>query len=192
VKGILDLAVVVAAAMLAIRPLFIAVPLVLSIVVATLGLIFAIALPEWIQNMVAGLSLTGRAQFREGDQIEVGEAIGAVDRIGLQRTRLRAADGSLISLPNRDILRLAVRIGGEQRAVPVAIVLSPEAGSTSKERERAHRIARLSPFRRAGSTPRLEERGGQWTLIVQTWATADLDAVKQSLQTAIAGEGEHG
>ena len=155
VKGSLDLTVVALATLLAVRPLFVHVPLVLSVVIAIGGLIGAIALPEWIQNTVAGLSLALRGQFREGDQIEVGDAAGTVERIGLLRTRLLTADGSTISLPNRDMLRLAVRVGREQRAAPITLELPMEIARAPEARERIRRIARLSPYRRSVSDPDL-------------------------------------
>jgi small-conductance mechanosensitive channel len=185
VKGGLDLGVVVLATLLAVRPLFAAVPLVLSVVVAVTGLIAAIALPEWIQNTVGGLSLALRGQFREGDQIEVGEAAGTVERIGLLRTRLQTADGSTISLPNRDMLRLAVRVGREQRAAPITIELPAELGRAPEARERIRRIARLSPYRRSGAVPRIEEHGDRLVITLQTWSTADLGTARQALEHAI-------
>src|SRR5690606_37830351 len=100
VKGLLDFSIVLIALVLVLGPLFEAVPLVLAIVAAASGLIVAVALPVWIQHTVAGLALSGRGQFREGDQSEVRDAKGTVDRVGLQRTRLRADDGSVVSLPN--------------------------------------------------------------------------------------------
>jgi hypothetical protein len=185
VKGGLDLGVVVVASLLAVRPLFVAVPLVLSVVVAVTGLLAAIALPEGIQNAVGGLSLALRGQFREGDQIEVGDAAGTVDRIGLLRTRLQTSDGSTISLPNRDMLRLAVRVGREQRAAPISIELPAELGRSPEGRERIRRIARLSPYRRSGAIPRLEEHGDRIVVTLQTWSTADLASARQGLEHAI-------
>jgi small-conductance mechanosensitive channel len=182
VKGGLDLGVVVVATLIAVRPLFTAVPLVFSVVVAVTGLIAALALPEWIQNTVAGLSLALRGQFREGDQIEVGDAAGTVDRIGLLRTRLQTADGSTISLPNRDMLRRAVRVGREQRAAPVSIELPAELGRSPEARERIRRIARLSPYRRSGASPRIEEHGDRLIVTLQTWSTADLPAAREALE----------
>jgi hypothetical protein len=185
VKGSLDLGVVVLATLFAVRPLFATVPLVLSVVLAVTGLIAAIALPEWIQNTAAGLSLTFRGQFREGDQIEVGDAIGTVERIGLLRTRLQTADGSIISLPNRDMLRLAVRVGREQRAAPISIELPAEIARAPEARERIRRIARLSPYRRSNASPRLEEHGERLVVTMQTWSTHDLATARQALERAI-------
>lgn len=185
VKGVLDLGVVVVATLLAVRPLFATVPLVLSVVVAVAGLIAAIALPEGIQNTVGGLSLALRGQFREGDQIEVGDAAGTVDRIGLLRTRLQTTDGSTISLPNRDMLRLAVRVGREQRAAPISIELPEEFTRAPEARERVRRIARLSPYRRSGATPRLEEHADRLIVTVQTWSTQDLASARHGLERAL-------
>lgn len=186
VKGILDFVIVTVSLIVALRPLFAAVPLILALVTATAGLIAAIALPEWIQNTAAGLALTARGQFREGDQIQVGTAAGGVDRIGLQRTRLRADDGSLISMPNRDILHNAVRVGGQQSAVPVTLVLPGSVVSSPADRARILEVARLSPFRRAGTSPHLEDRDDHVVLSLQTWATTEPGMVKQALRAAIA------
>ncbi len=185
VKGGLDLGVVLLATVVAARPFFVAVPLVSSIGLAVFGLVVAVALPEWVQSLVAGLSLTRRAQFREGDRIEVGDVEGAVERMGLLRTVLRASDGSSVSVPNRDIVRRAIRVGGELSAVPVTIELPPETSGTSAARERARRLAWLSPYRRAGSPPRLEEREHRLVLGIQTWCTADPGRARQALEQAI-------
>jgi hypothetical protein len=185
VKGGFDLLVLLLAAFAASQPLFVAVPLISAIVVAVVGLIGAIALPEWIQNIVAGLSLTMRGQFREGDRIELAAAAGAVERMGLFRTSLRATDGSLVTVPNRSILRDAVRIGVEEHAVPVVLQLPDRVVSSLDARDLATRIARLSPYRRAGSQPRLERGDQAWTLTIQTWATADASLARNALEKAL-------
>lgn len=74
----------------------------------TVGLSFA--LQDLIVNFVAGLELLGNAPFELGDQIEVGDVRGRVRSIGSRTTVIESNDGSLVTVPNRDLLTKAVAV----------------------------------------------------------------------------------
>lgn len=67
------------------------------------GLGVAFALKEMIADTVAGVYLLRDPDFQEGDPVDTASVVGSVERIGLRKTRLRAEDGSLVVLANRDV-----------------------------------------------------------------------------------------
>jgi small-conductance mechanosensitive channel len=68
-----------------------------------IGLGVAFALKEMIADTVAGVYLLRDPDFHEGDLVETASVTGTVQGIDLRKTRIRADDGSLIVLANRDV-----------------------------------------------------------------------------------------
>lgn len=77
-------------------------PLVAAIGGAALGA--GMALQGTVSNYGAGLSLILGRPFKVGDTIEVQQCAGVVTEIGLGATRLKAEDGEIIVIPNRQIV----------------------------------------------------------------------------------------
>jgi len=63
----------------------------------------AFALKEMIADTVAGVYLLKDPDFGEGDTVTTASVTGTVERIDLRKTRLRAEDGDLVVLANRDV-----------------------------------------------------------------------------------------
>ncbi len=186
-RSIADITLIVVVTLLVLRKLLLVAPVVTWLSVAVLGLVIALALPHWVRDFIAGVSLASRNRFREGDQVRLPSAVGAVRHIGLWRTAIRAGDGGTLSVPNREVLAHTIQVGREQRAAPVEVVLPPEAASTPEERTMLLRLAHVSPFRRGGSRPTLNETDRGWVLSMQTWSTRNVDGARRALERQLLG-----
>lgn len=69
--------------------------------------IFSLALgmgaQGFVSDLVNGFFILSEDQFDVGDTVSINGQIGTVDQLGLRTTRLKASDGSIIYIPNRDI-----------------------------------------------------------------------------------------
>lgn len=69
--------------------------------------IFSLALgmgaQGFVSDLVNGFFILSEDQFDVGDTVLINSQVGTVIQLGLRTTRLKAADGSLIFIPNRDI-----------------------------------------------------------------------------------------
>jgi MscS family membrane protein len=65
------------------------------------GLAIALAARETLENLFASFTLFLDLPFVVGDTIHLDKVTGDVEKIGFRSTRLRADDGSLITIPNR-------------------------------------------------------------------------------------------
>lgn len=186
-RSISDITLSVVLALLVLRQLVIAAPVVTWLSLAVLSLAVAIALPSWVRDFTAGVALANRTRFREGDQVRLPSAVGSVRHIGLFRTAIRAGDGGTLSVPNRLVLTQTIQVGREQQAAPVEIVLPADAAASPEAREMLLRLAHVSPFRRGGSRPTLTESDRGWVLAVQTWSTRDVDGARRALERQLLG-----
>ncbi len=69
-----------------------------------LGVIFSLGSSSFIANMIAGLSMTYRGAFKQGELVRIGEVVGVVDDIKLMTTRIRTAKNEIAVIPNSSIL----------------------------------------------------------------------------------------
>ncbi len=69
-----------------------------------LGVLLSLGSSSFIANLIAGLSMTYRGAFREGDLIRIGETTGTVEDVKLMVTRLRTPKNEKVILPNSNIL----------------------------------------------------------------------------------------
>lgn len=95
-------------------------------VLASAGIV-GVALGFGAQNVVkdvlTGVFLIGEDQFGVGDVVDLGEATGSVEAVGLRTTRLRSVDGTVWYVRNGEVLRVGNMSQGWSRAlldVPVA------------------------------------------------------------------------
>ena len=73
-----------------------------------LGVLLSLGSSSFIANMIAGLTMTYRGAFRQGDLIKVGETIGTVQDMKLMVTKLRTAKNESVILPNSNVLNTEV------------------------------------------------------------------------------------
>jgi len=180
--------VMVLAVALALRPLGTQLPVFTAVAVVALGAVVAVAMPRRVENVVAGLSVALFARHHVGDQIEAQGIRGSIRDLGLTRTRLRVEDGTEVWLPNSMLEADAVKVSRSTGAAPVRIRF--EVVPERRERVLAEVIqaATLSPYRRAGSRPKITPQNDDdtaFTVELQTWATRELDVVRRSLAASV-------
>jgi MscS family membrane protein len=67
------------------------------------GLAASLAAQDALKSFFSTLLLIGERSFKIGDKITVGGLEGTVEQVGFRATRLRTADGSLLTMPNSTI-----------------------------------------------------------------------------------------
>ena len=72
------------------------------------GVLLSLGSSSYIANLLAGLSMTYRGTFREGDRIRVGETVGIVEEIKVMITRVRTPKNEIVVIPNSKILNTDV------------------------------------------------------------------------------------
>lgn len=72
------------------------------------GLILGLAFQELITNLISGVSLTIKKYFHLGDQISINNHLGYAQALDLRATVLRGVDGTMITMPNKDVLQSVV------------------------------------------------------------------------------------
>jgi small-conductance mechanosensitive channel len=73
-----------------------------------LGVLVSLGSSSFIGNMIAGMAMTYRGTFKDGDLIKVGDVVGRVEGVKLMATRLRTAKNESVILPNSTILNTEV------------------------------------------------------------------------------------
>lgn len=101
-------------------------------IIASAG-ILGVALGFGAQNLVkdflTGIFMILEDQYGVGDAVDVGEASGIVEAVGLRTTRLRSVDGTVWHVRNGEILR----VGNMSQGFAVAVVDLPLAHSADME-----------------------------------------------------------
>jgi small-conductance mechanosensitive channel len=81
---------------------------------AVIALVIGFAAQTTLSNFVAGLLIAFTQPLRLGDVVEVGQASGTVDEIGLTYTIIKAPDGAHFFVPNTKLASDTIR--NESRA----------------------------------------------------------------------------
>jgi len=72
------------------------------------GAALALAAKESLENLIASFIIFFDKPFFTGDTIKVNSITGTVERIGLRSTRIRTADRTLVTVPNKQMVDSAV------------------------------------------------------------------------------------
>jgi small-conductance mechanosensitive channel len=72
------------------------------------GVLLSLGSSSFIANLIAGLTMTYRGAFKEGDLIRVGDVLGRVEEIKLMTTRVHTPKNETVVLPNSNILNTDV------------------------------------------------------------------------------------
>jgi MscS family membrane protein len=67
------------------------------------GLAVGLAAQDTLSNLFGAVAIFADKPFRVGDRIQLDVIDGAVEAIGLRSTRVRNADGYLVTIPNKNI-----------------------------------------------------------------------------------------
>ena len=102
--------------------------------ILTLGAIAALtlsfALQSLLKDVVMGVLILVEDQYTIGDCVSLLDVTGTVDYMNLRITRVRAADGSLVTVPNGAITKVA-NFSRNRSAAPASSDVPPAAGTRS-------------------------------------------------------------
>jgi small-conductance mechanosensitive channel len=91
---------------------------------AVIALVIGFAAQTTLSNFVAGLLIAFTQPLRLHEQVEVGQAKGEVEEIGLTYTVIRGEDGARYFVPNTKLASDTIR--NESRGAPPPASKSPE------------------------------------------------------------------
>ncbi|TMB86244.1 MAG: mechanosensitive ion channel, partial [Chloroflexi bacterium] len=113
---------------------------------AVLGLAVGFAARSTLANFVAGVMIAVNQPVRLGDRVQVGDADGLVEDIGLTYTRLRTTDNRRVLIPNEELANFdAVSLAQVRVTVPLS-------ADPTRVREVLAELPALAPGR-LGSRP---------------------------------------
>lgn len=117
-------------------------------VLASAGIAIGFASQDILKNIFGGIMILFDRPFQIGDKIEVGDYYGEVKEIGLRSTRIITKDDSLVSIPNSEVVNLAVSNsnGGENNCQVVAEIFLPIDIDTDLVRKIAMETAQTSRY----------------------------------------------
>jgi MscS family membrane protein len=72
------------------------------------GFALALAAQSTIENLIGGVALFVDRPFRIGDTIRFGDQRGTVETVGTRSSRIRALDGTLVTVPNSDLAKMKI------------------------------------------------------------------------------------
>lgn len=72
------------------------------------GFALALAAQSTVENLIGGVALFVDRPFRIGDTIQFGDQRGSVEMVGTRSSRIRALDGTLITVPNSDLAKMKI------------------------------------------------------------------------------------
>ncbi len=136
------------AAYLVIVGIFARSPLSIVIVMAVLALAFFFASRQLLQDLVGGLVILFERPFHIGDRIRIGGHYGEVAKIGLRAFRLLAPDGSVVVIPNAEVMRQSIANAnpGKTESLVTAELLLPASIDIETARKITFESAAVSPF----------------------------------------------
>jgi small-conductance mechanosensitive channel len=73
-----------------------------------IGVIFSLGSSSFIANVMAGLAMTYRGAFKEGDRVQIGDVFGRVEEVKLMTTRIHTLKNESVVIPNSNILNTNV------------------------------------------------------------------------------------
>jgi small-conductance mechanosensitive channel len=82
-----------------------------------LGVALGFGAQSLVKDFLSGLFMIVEDQYGVGDVVDLGEASGAIEAVGLRVTRLRSVDGTVWYVPNGQIQRVGNQSQGWARAV---------------------------------------------------------------------------
>ncbi len=72
------------------------------------GIALALAAQSTVENLFGGIAIFADRPFRVGDLIQGPSVNGTVERVGPRSSRIRAADGTLTTVPNSDLAKMHI------------------------------------------------------------------------------------
>ena len=106
------------------------------------GIAVALATQNILGDLFASLSIVLDKPFEIGDFIIVGDALGAVEYIGLKTTRLRGLGGEQIVFSNSDLLKSRIHNHKRMQSRRVAFILRVAYGASEAQLARIPQLVR--------------------------------------------------
>jgi small-conductance mechanosensitive channel len=106
----------------------------LTLFVSALTVGIGFGLQDVIKNLMGGIILLGEKHVRPNDSFRIAGQSGIVESIGLRSTLLRSADGTLVIIPNADLIVEKVSNLSDVRRLEIKISVSTEADPRQVER----------------------------------------------------------
>ena len=176
---------VVGGTIVALVPLLRLAPLVTGAAWLLLSCFTLLVAGRQLRNLLAGLALSRRRVFREGDSLVLGERRGTVRTIGLWRTKLVLDDGSTTWMPNYELAHGDITVGGVAGAARVRFELPLPAPASPDTLAEIRSLLAQTPYRLPGGTITVRA-GTALSVELETWASRDAGAIGRRLSRRIA------
>jgi len=159
---------------------------------AVVGLVLGMAARSTLGNFIAGIMIAFTQPLRLGDEVQVDDAEGAVEEVGLTYTIIRTPGGARYYVPNEKLAEDTIRnqtIGRTEHMVEVSVPV-PLASDLDRVLAIAEDEARAAGHEETRTIARVKdfEVTGQPTAVVtlETWAPAgQAAAVEAELRRAV-------
>lgn len=153
-------------------------PLVTAAALVFVGLVLALAAPNVIRDLLAGLWLVPRRTVREGDSIEVEGVAYVVREIGYLGTRVRRSDGAMVRIHNEHLVARTTVLGVAHGSARIRLELDVPVDRAFDEAA-ARRLLQACPYRRAGTPVNLMQRGHLLEVVLHSWVVRDVQRVER-------------
>jgi small-conductance mechanosensitive channel len=116
------------------------------------ALAIGLGLQDLIKNLIGGMVIVADRPFQTGDRVKVGEAYGEVAQIGLRSTKLLTSSGTLVTVPNSDVLtRLTFNSNaGVAESMVTADIALPHGTDPDRLMEIGREVAVSCPYTHLG------------------------------------------
>ena len=159
---------------------------------AVVGLVLGMAARSTLGNFIAGIMIAFTQPLRLGDEVQVDDAEGAVEEVGLTYTIIRTPGGARYYVPNEKLAEDTIRnqtIGRTEHMVEVSVPV-PLASDLDRVLAIAEDEARAAGHEETRTIARVKEFDvtGQPTAVVtlETWVPAgQVAAVEADLRRAV-------
>jgi small-conductance mechanosensitive channel len=105
----------------------------LTLLISALTVGIGFGLQDVIKNVMGGIILLGEGHVKPTDVFQISGEVGIVERIGLRSTTMRALDGSLVILPNADLIAGKVADLTSIRRIDITVGISCDADPRQAE-----------------------------------------------------------
>jgi small-conductance mechanosensitive channel len=76
--------------------------------IASIGIALGLGAQDLIKNVVGGLVVLVDRPFQLGDRVQIGDAYGEIDHIGLRSTKMTTPGDTRVTIPNANVMTAAV------------------------------------------------------------------------------------
>ncbi len=122
----------------------------LAVILLVIGVVIALgfASHQLLRDLVGGLVIMVERPFQLGDRIRIGNYYGEVKKIGLRSFQLYSTSGSVVVIPNADVMRQSIANAnpGTREIQVTAEFLLPDGFDLGEAKRIAFEAAIVSPY----------------------------------------------